>query len=428
MTVTNLENKHSWHEVVNTVKALNPKKLEIIKATLPVVKDHGEKITTAFYKRMFKNHPELKNIFNMTHQISGHQPKALADAVYGAAANIEDFSKIMPVLERIGEKHRSLQIKPEHYPIVGENLLGAIKEVLGDAATDEIMDAWADAYDVISDVFIRMENRMYKTTEASPGGWAGFREFVLDKKVKESDVITSFYFKPKDGNPIAEFIPGQYITIKMEMPDEEYTHLRQYSLSDSPGLGYYRISVKREEARGDYPDGIVSSYLHNHVNEGDIIPITAPAGDFYLDMESNLPLVLISGGVGLTPLMCMLNTTVRETPNREVYFIHAALNSTIHAFKTHVNDLAAEHQNVKSFVIYEKPTDEDREMKNFDKEGFFTLEWLQQILPTKEADFYFCGPTPFMKVVNKSLKQWGVPEEHIHYEFFGSFGSLDAGI
>ena len=159
-----------------------------------------------------------------------------------------------------------------------------------------------------------------------------------------------------------------------------------------------------------------------------MIPITAPAGDFYMDMESNLPLVLISGGVGLTPMMCMLNTTVKENPNREIYFIHAAINSHVHAFKSHVNNLASENKNVKSFVIYEKPSEEDKEMKSYNKEGFITLEWLQQVIPEKDADFYFCGPEPFMKVVNKSLKQWEIPDEHIHYEFFGSFGRLDADI
>lgn len=420
------EERSKWHEVLKTVKQLDPEKLDIVKATLPVVKEHGESITKHFYKRMFKQHPELKNIFNMAHQITGHQPKALADAVYGAAANIENMSDIMPVLERIGEKHRSLQIKPEHYPIVGENLLAAIKETLGDAITPEIMDAWADAYEVIADVFIRMEERKYKMSVAQPGGWAGFRDFVIDKKVKESGVITSFYLKPKDGKQIAEFIPGQYITVKLDVASLNFTHLRQYSLSDRPGLDYYRISVKREAAMGDdIPAGVVSSYLHDHLEEGDILPISAPAGDFYLDQESSLPLVLISGGVGQTPMMCMLNTTVAENPNREIYFIHAAINSTLHAFKKHVNDLAAEHKNVKSYVIYDHPTDQDKDMKNYDKEGYITLEWLQATMPSKEADFYFCGPEPFMRVVNKALKQWGVPEGQIHYEFFGSFGNLE---
>ncbi|MCM3567266.1 NO-inducible flavohemoprotein [Neobacillus mesonae] len=405
---------------------MDPKKLEIIKATLPVVKEHGEAITKAFYKRMFQHHPELKNIFNMTHQITGHQPKALADAVYGAAANIEDMTQIMPVLERIGQKHRSLQIKPEHYPIVGENLLGGIKETLGDAATDEIMDAWADAYEVISDVFIRMENELYKTTETEPGGWAGFKDFVIDRKVPESDVITSFYLKPKDGAKLAEFTPGQYLTIKLDKSDLEYTQLRQYSLSDRPGLDYYRISVRREDPRQEgMPPGVVSTYLHKNMNEGDILPISAPAGDFYLDRESKLPLVLISGGVGLTPLMSMLNTMAEEELQKEIYWIHAAVNGKNHAFKKHVNDLASNLKNVKPFVIYEKPTEEDKEMKSYDKDGFITLEFLKEVLPSKDNEFYFCGPTPFMKAVYRALKEWGIPQERIHYEFFGSFGDLE---
>ncbi|MED3575714.1 NO-inducible flavohemoprotein [Cytobacillus praedii] len=424
-----LKQKNEWREVLKIVKQLDPKKLEIVKSTLPILKEHGETITKHFYQRMFKNHPELLNIFNQTHQKTGHQPKALADAVYAAAANIEDMSKIMPALERIGEKHRSLQIKPEHYPIVGENLLGAIKEILGDGATEEVLDAWADAYEIISDVFIRMENKMYKTTEAQPGGWGGFRDFIIDKKVEESEIITSFYLKPKDGQEIAQFIPGQYITIKAEISGEINTHLRQYSLSDRPGVDYYRISVKREDKKeNDIPAGVVSSFLHHELQAGDILPITAPAGDFYLNTESPLPVVLLSGGVGLTPTISMLISIIAAQLNRDVYFIHAARNSRVHAFKEHVQALTKENKQVKSFFVYDYPSEEDRTSKTIAKEGYLTLEWLQEILPTKEAEFYFCGPEAFMRVVNRALKQWGVPSDRIHYEFFGSFGDLDANM
>lgn len=208
----------------------------------------------------------------------------------------------MPALERIGQKHRSLQILPEHYPIVGENLLAAIKDILGDAATDEILSAWANAYEVISDVFIRMEDILYKTAVTQPGGWAGFKDFVIDKQVRESDVITSFYLKPKDGQELPSFIPGQYITVKIDIKEEKYNHLRQYSLSDRPRMDYYRISVKREDPlKEGLPPGGVSTDLHKLYNEGDILPISVPSGDFFLDLENPLPVVLISGGVGLTP-------------------------------------------------------------------------------------------------------------------------------
>lgn len=404
---------------------LSSQTIEIVKATAPVLEKHGVEITTHFYKRMFTHHPELLNIFNHTNQKKGRQQTALANAVYAAALHIDRLETILPVVEQIAHKHRSLGVLPEQYPIVGENLLHAIKEVLGDAATDEVITAWGEAYQVIADVFIRVEQDMYKQAEEQPGGWKGFRNFTVTRKVKESDVITSFYLQPEDGKPIASFQPGQYITVKLNIEGEQYTHLRQYSLSDAPGKEYYRISVKREEGNDEKPDGIVSNYLHQQVNEGDLLPISAPAGDFVLNTERELPVVLISGGVGLTPLVSMLNTLVEKQPHRKVTFIHAAMNSDVHAMKEHVAQLAAEKEQVDTFICYEKPTPEDRSANNYDKEGFITLDWLQTILPDSHADFYFCGPVPFMKAINRALTEWGVPEENRHFEFFGPAGNLE---
>jgi nitric oxide dioxygenase len=403
---------------------LRAKTLEIVKSTVPVLEQHGKEITTHFYKMMLSNHPELLNIFNHANQKQGRQQTALANAVYAAAANIDNLEAIMPAVIQIAHKHRSLGIKPEHYPIVGKYLLMAIKDVLGDAATDEIIEAWREAYQAIADVFISVEADMYRQAEQQEGGWADFRNFVVAKKVKESDVITSFYLKPEDGKAIASFQPGQYISVKVSIPGDKYTHIRQYSLSDSPGKDYYRISVKREDGSADKPGGIVSTYLHNHVQEGDILRISAPAGDFVLDMEKETPVVLISGGVGLTPMISMLNTLVEKQPGREVTFIHAAINSKVHAMREHVARLAAEREHVRSFVCYSKPTDEDRKAGNFDKEGYIDLAWLQSVVPSPQADFYFCGPVPFMRTIYRSLKQWGVAEEAIHFEFFGPKGEL----
>ncbi|MGB8956894.1 MAG: NO-inducible flavohemoprotein, partial [Tumebacillaceae bacterium] len=329
---------------------LNAKTIEVIKSTVPVLEVHGNAITTRFYERLFTNHPELLNIFNQTNQKQGRQPAALANAVYAAAANIDNLAAIIPVVKQIGQKHRSLGILPEHYPIVGTNLLAAIKEVLGDAATDEIIDAWAQAYGVIADAFIGIERDMYAAAENQTGGWAGFRNFVVANKVQESDVITSFYLRPQDGQPIASFLPGQYLTLKVEIPGETYTHMRQYSLSDAPGKDYYRISVKREAGNDQTPAGVVSNYLHNNVQEGDVLMASAPAGDFVLDMETNSPVVLLSGGVGLTPMMSMLNTLVEKQPERKATFVHAAINSNFHAFGEHVKQVAERHDNVTSYV------------------------------------------------------------------------------
>ncbi len=311
-------------------------------------------------------------------------------------------------------------MKPEHYPIVGEYLLLAIKEVLGEAATDEIIEAWGETYGAIADVFIKVEQEKYRAVEEQTGGWSGYRNFTVTHKVKESDVITSLYLQPEDGGELAPFHPGQYITVQVNIPGSEYTQLRQYSLSDAPGKDYYRISVKREEGNGSQPDGVVSTFLHNHLKEGDTLPITAPAGEFYLNEESVNPVVFISGGVGLTPMMSMLNQIVEEGVERDVYFIHASQNGEVHAFKNDVAQFEHTVSAVQSKVIYSDPRPSDEE---YDKQGHIDLEWLKSVVPY-DAEFYFCGPEGFMKAVHSALRNWGVPEGQIYYEFFGPELSL----
>src|SRR4051794_30633507 len=402
---------------------LDQNTIDIIKSTVPVLEKHGETITTRFYQLMFGNHPELLNIFNHANQKQGRQQKALAGTVYAAAMYIDNLEAILPVVKQIAHKHRSLGIKPEHYPIVGKHLLMAIKDVLGDVATDEIIDAWAQAYNLIADAFISVEAEMYDEALHQQGGWNGFRHFVVDRKVVESDVITSFYLKPEDKREIANFIPGQYISIKLEIEGEKFTHIRQYSLSDAPGKDYYRISVKKETGTAN-PDGMVSNFLHDNVSEGDILKVSVPAGDFILDINKTTPVVLLSGGVGLTPMMSMLKTVVEVQPGRQVTFVHAAANSNVHALGDEVKELS-NLDYVKSYVFYDAPTEEDRQNKRFDVEGYVTREWLKENVWMEEADFYFCGPVPFMKAINRSLKELGVNESRIHFEFFGPMGNLE---
>lgn len=402
---------------------LDNKTIDTIKSTVPVLQEYGEKITKRFYELMFKNHPELLNIFNHANQKQGKQQKALAGTVYAAAQYIDNLEAIIPVVKQIAHKHRSIGIKAEHYPIVGKHLILAIKDVLGDAATPEITDAWEKAYAVIADVFISVEANMYDEAANEEGGWSDFRNFTVTKKVSESEVITSFYLKPQDGKELSNFQPGQYISLKINIEGEKFTHIRQYSLSDSPDKDYYRITVKREE-NGASPDGIVSNYLHHHVEVGAVLQLSAPAGDFVLDFNQELPLVLLSGGVGITPMISMLNTVIKLQPNREVIFIHAAANGKVHALSEYVKGLAEKNEHVKSYVFYDSPTEEDRINNRFNEEGYVTYEWLKSNVQVNSA-FYFCGPTPFMKSMFKSLKELGVQREHIHFEFFGPMDSIE---
>lgn len=399
-------------------------KLQIVKTTAPLLKQHSKEIGTHFYKLLFKRAPELANMFNQTNQKRGIQQEALAYSVYAAGENLDSLENIKELVMRVAEKHVGLGVKAEQYPVVGETLLQAVKDVLGSGATDEVIGAWKEAYDLIADTFIKIENDLYDKKAQTAGGWRGFRNFRVAKKERESKFVTSFYLEPEDGQPLPEYEPGQYLTLKADIQGEPYTHMRHYSLSHASDNDFYRISVKRELGTGDVPDGIVSNYLHEHIEKGDILPFAVPAGDFTVKSEE-LPIVLIGGGIGLTPLMSMLQTLVKKDPNRQITYIHATQNSTTHTMREAIEKLASEYENLRTHIIYDSPTEADRKAFNFHKEGHIDLEWMQSVLPDNEGDFYFCGPIPFMKAVLKGLQTWGVSDERIHYESFSPISILE---
>ncbi|WP_127580439.1 NO-inducible flavohemoprotein [Paenibacillus koleovorans] len=404
---------------------LSQQTIRIIRSTVPVLEVHGTAITKTFYKLLFTEYPELLNLFNHANQNQGRQQTALSNAIYAAALHIDKLETILPAIRQIAHKHRSLGVKPEQYPIVGQTLLKAIREVLGLAATEAILQAWEEAYGIIAQVFIDVEAEMYEQAERQPGGWADYREFRVVRVVKESDVIRSFYLAPQDGGAVPTFEPGQYVSVKLEIPGEPNTHIRQYSLSEAPGYPYYRITVKREDAIGGKPAGQVSTYLHERVKQGDVLSLSAPAGDFTLDQRDTRPVVLLSGGVGLTPLVSMLKTVVTTNPNRPVTFIHAAQNGNVHALREQVEKIAEHYPQVRVFWCYDRPTSQDRERRAFDHEGFINLPLLRKVIPSLDVSFYFCGPVPFMRHINHLLAEWGVPAADRHYEFFGPSGSLE---
>lgn len=396
---------------------LSQKTIEIIKSTVPVLEVHGTTITTVFYKNLLEAHPELLNIFNHTNQKKGRQQNALANTVLAAAKYIDQLETILPAVKQIAQKHRSLVVKPEHYPIVGEYLLAAIKEVLGDAATEEIIQAWGDAYGVIAGVFINMEKDMYDQAANQNGGWADFKPFTVVEKVRESDVITSFYLKPADGDSIPSFLPGQYLTVRMEIQGEKYLFNRQYSLSDAPGKEYFRISVKKDKT-GISPDGRVSNYLHESIQVGDSIDITVPAGDFTLDNKMQTPLVFLSGGVGITPFMSMIHALADQQSERDIQFIHASENGAVQPFREELTGLTEKLLNYQLSFVYKNPSQDDQNLPNYEKQGYMDAELLGNHLKP-DADYYVCGPVPFMKSIITHLKELGVDSEKIHYEFFG---------
>ncbi|TYP75548.1 NO-inducible flavohemoprotein [Paenibacillus methanolicus] len=404
---------------------LQPNTIAIIKSTVPVLEVHGTAITSRFYQQLFANHPELLNIFNHANQKQGRQQTALANAVYAAAVHIDRLEAILPAVKQIAHKHRSLGVQAKHYPIVGQHLLGAIKDVLGDAATDEILGAWGEAYGVIADAFIGVEAEMYAAAEKQEGGWAGFKPFKIARKQAESSVMTSFYLEPEDGSRPASFAPGQYISVKLTVPGETYTHIRQYSLSGEPGQDAYRITVKREGGGEGQPDGVVSNYLHEQLNVGDIVELSAPAGDFTLAAsDASGPVALISAGSGITPMIGMLHQLKRQ--GRPAVFLHSSPNSEEHAFRDEVRQLAESGSGIEVRYAYTRPTEADRAAGDSAAHlGRIDEAWLRAALPQDVADCYICGPAEFIKHVYRSLKSMNVPPERIHYEFFGPAASVD---
>lgn len=400
---------------------LSPQTIAIVKEITPAVAANAETITSRFYERMFEKNPEVKSFFNQAHQHSGGQQRALAGAICAYFSNIDDLEKLVPAVELIAQKHCSLGVQAEHYPIVGENLLAAIRDVMGDAATPEILDAVGEAYQVLADICIDREREIYEAQARRPGGWNGKRRFVVDRKVPENELITSFYLVPEDGGELPGFLPGQYLTIHQEHP-ETPTSPRNYSLSDRPGTGYFRISVKREAApEGGCPAGLISNHLHDAVEPGDVVKLGPPCGEFILDPAAlgDRPVVFLAGGIGVTPLLSMAKTLVHERPDHPVQFFQAARNSHVHTFAEEVRDLAARAGNLETKVYYDAPLVGDLEAGRCDASGIVDVELLREWSPHETAEFYFCGPKPFMQTIYSGLKELGVGDDRIHFEFFG---------
>lgn len=392
---------------------LNQETQSIVASLIPVLKACGPEITTRFYTLLFADHPELLNIFNHAHQRDGLQQQALATSVYEAAAHISDLGAIEPVARQIAHKHCSLNVQPEHYPIVGQYLTLAVKDILGETVTPAIEEIWKSVYVSIADYFISLEQAVYRSVAVSDGGWLGFRPFVVKSKVYECEDILSLYLEPVDGQPIMRFQPGQYVTVKVHQGTHD--HLRQYSLVDAPGKGYYRLGIKREKG-GNREYGVVSSALYDLLQEGDTLEVSAPYGVFTLDPEENTEVVLFAGGIGITPLLSMLKAIGEVNPRRKVTIVHAVRERRYHAFAGEVKELVDRYASFNSEVFYESV--EVGDLKTSIREGRISDQWLREHVHP-HAEVYVCGPRVFMQVVISALLRQGHPKAQIHWEVFG---------
>jgi len=397
---------------------LKPETIAIVKACIPALEAHGHDITLAMYRRLFANE-EIKDLFNQSHQgDNGSQPKALAGAILAYAQHIENPGVLVAALERIAQKHAGLNILPEHYPHVATALLGALGDVLGEAATPEILGAWGEAYWFLAEVLIDREAQIYREHAEAPGGWVGWRAFTVERVERESETVSSFYLKPTDGGDVVRHRPGQFLTFKLDIPGHGVLK-RNYSISSAPRDDGYRITVKREDARPGAPAGLASSWLHAHARPGTVLQVAPPAGDFVLDQAGQTPVVLLSGGVGLTPMVSMLESIAAAGQDRTVWYVHGAQNRRLHAMAGHVRSLAETARDVKLAHFYAEPEGDDVQGRDYDQQGFITIDWLKSHTPFDQAVFYLCGPRPFLRALVNGLAGAGVPADRIRYEFFG---------
>lgn len=391
---------------------LTQSQLDIVKATVPLLEAGGEALTTHFYRILLAEHRDLRPLFNQAHQVSGAQPRALANGVLMYARHIDRLDALGPLAAQIIQKHVSLQVLPAHYPVVGACLLRAIREVLGaEVATEAVITAWGVAYGRLADLLMEAEEQAYQASASALGGWRGARAFRVTHKVIESLEIVSFHLYPIDGLPVMRHQPGQYIGLRLVMDGQE--HRRNYSISSAPDGRELRISVKRE------PGGLVSSFLHDRVDVGCVLDVFPPAGHFVLQ-PIRRPVVFISGGVGITPTMPMLEQALQS--GQPICFVHCARNREVHAFRHTVDVLAQGNAQLRRFYCYDDPSDAARWG---DAQGPLDASRLSQWLPpTRDFDAYFLGPLPFMVMVRRTLLALGLPQSRVHFEFFGPAAML----
>jgi nitric oxide dioxygenase len=391
---------------------LSPESEAIVRATAGVVAEHAEEITKVFYPAMFAAHPELLRVFNRANQAVGEQPKALAASVVAFAVqlidpNAPDFT---PVMRRIAHKHVSLGIQARQYTVVGHHLLDAVGTVLGDAVTPEVRAAWDEVYWLFGVSLIAEEAKLYALGGTDPE--QPWRKYRVVERFEESDEVFSLLLAPVSGETPSHHT-GQYVAIAVDLPDGS-RQPRQYTISSGPRGDSLRVTIKRVRGVGEAPDGQVSTWLHENAEPGTLLDVSQPAGDVVLD-ESERPLVLVSAGIGITPIAAILEDLSRRQPQRTVRLFHADRAHDTHALYSSLRRQVLAMSDTKAQNWYET----DAELAPTLHPALPGLMDLSEVELPDDATVFMCGPLPFMRASRTTLMARGIPSERIHYEVFG---------
>ncbi|MFF8266157.1 globin domain-containing protein [Streptomyces sp. NPDC016562] len=380
---------------------LSEKSTATVRATLPAVGAAIGDIAELFYAKLFAAHPELlRDLFNRGNQNAGLQKQALAGSIAAFATHLVEHPDTRPdvMLTRIAHKHATLGVTREQYPVVHRHLFAAIAEILGEAVTPEVAQAWDEVYWLMANALIALEERLYAEQRVTAGDvW---REWTVTDRVEETPDCTTFRMVPADGAPAPAFKAGQYVSVQVELPDGA-RQIRQYSLSSSPGSPVRAITVKR--------DGEVSTHLHAHVRAGDTVRVSAPYGDLVL-ADCDAPLLLASAGIGCTPMLSMLEDLADRGHAAPVTVLHADRSPADHALRADHRALTHKLADASARFWYEEAAEPG------DGCGLMDLTAVP-VAPGTRA--YLCGPLPFMRAVREQLLAKGVPAADVHYEVFG---------
>lgn len=391
---------------------LSPESEAVVAATAGVVGEHAEQITKVFYPAMFAAHPELLRVFNRANQAIGEQPKALAASVVAFAVQLIDPAApdFTPVMRRIAHKHVSLGIRAGEYTIVGRHLLDAVGTVLGEAVTAEVRAAWDEVYWLFATALIAEEARLYALSGTDPEN--PWRDYRVVERFEESEDIFSLLLAPVDGL-IPSHSTGQYVAIAVDLPDGS-RQPRQYTISSGPRGDSIRVTIKRVRGVGGAPDGQVSTWLWQHAQPGTVLDVSQPAGDVVLDDEEH-PLVLVSAGIGITPVAAIMEDLSRRQPERTVRLFHADRAHDTHALYSSLRRQVLAMTDARAQNWYEQDAVGAPTLHPA-REGFMDLSEVD--LPER-ASVFMCGPLPFMQAMRRTLIGRGVPADRIHYEVFG---------
>ncbi|MCV7315440.1 hemin transporter [Mycolicibacillus parakoreensis] len=380
---------------------LNEKSAAVVKETLPVVGAAIEQITRRFYATMFVDHPELeRDLFNQGNQARGDQQRALAGAIVAFAALLvaDDAPPPDRVLSRIANKHASLGVTPDQYQVVHHYLFAAIATVLGDAVTDEVAAAWDEVYWLMADALMGREADLYAQAGVAAGEvWLSAR--VLTRTQESPDCIALTLEGVQ--SPLPAFLPGQYTSVAVHLP-KGARQIRQYSIS-AAAPDRWRITIKKIDAEAGSPVGQVSNFIHSDVFEGDVLSVSHPFGDITLTPEP-VPVLLVSAGIGCTPMIGMLRHMVDTGDARPVWVVHADRSRAAHPHRSELADL-----------VDRLP---EAIMRTWYGEIGMPRALTDMPLPD-DVQVYLCGPLPFMQSVQARLVERGIPVESIHYEVFG---------